>query len=103
MNIALILEQNYPNSLWLLNGENYSDLVWLDTEPKPTKAELESLSDETEYKNLCVIVERERQAAYVAESDPLFFKYQRNEDGVTKAAWLAKVDEIRERFPMPES
>ena len=47
-------------------------------------------------------VELQRQAAYVAESDPLFFNYQRSEDGVTKAAWLAKVDEIRERYPMPE-
>lgn len=47
--------------------------------------------------------ETKRQLAYVAESDPLFFKYQRNEDGVTKAAWLAKVDEIRERYPMPET
>lgn len=43
-----------------------------------------------------------RQSAYQAESDPLFFKYQRSEDGVTKAAWLAKVEEIRERYPMPE-
>ena len=48
-------------------------------------------------------IEGQRQAAYVQESDPLFFKYQRSEDGVTKAAWLAKIDEIRERFPMPES
>lgn len=48
-------------------------------------------------------VEHARQAAYQLESDPLFFKYQRNEDGITKAAWLAKVEEIRQRFPMPEA
>ena len=46
-------------------------------------------------------VEQLRKLAYIAESDPLFFKYQRSEDGVTKAAWLAKVDEIRERYPLP--
>lgn len=47
-------------------------------------------------------VEQMRQQAYQLESDPLFFKYQRSEDGVTKAAWLAKVEEIRERYPLPE-
>ena len=46
-------------------------------------------------------VEALRQAAYQSESDPLFFKYQRDEDGITKAAWLAKVQEIRDRYPMP--
>ena len=47
-------------------------------------------------------VEQRRQHAYQIESDPLFFKYQRDEDGVTKQVWLEKIDEIRARFPMPE-
>lgn len=38
-----------------------------------------------------------RAAAYVKESDPLFFKYQRGE--VLKEDWLAKVDEIKARYP----
>lgn len=38
-----------------------------------------------------------RQQAYVAESDPLFFKEQRKE--VPEGTWLAKVAEIKERFP----
>lgn len=45
--------------------------------------------------------EQLRQAAYQAESDPLFFKFQRDEDGITKQAWLDKIAEIRERYPMP--
>lgn len=48
-------------------------------------------------------VERNRQAAYQTESDPLFFTYQRQEDGVTKQAWLDKVAEIKERYPYPEA
>jgi hypothetical protein len=40
-----------------------------------------------------------RQAAYIAESDPLFFKYQR--DDATKEEWLAKIDEIKARYPDP--
>lgn len=38
-----------------------------------------------------------RAAAYVAESDPLFFKWQRGE--ATEAQWLAKIEEIKLRYP----
>lgn len=38
-----------------------------------------------------------RQAAYVAESDPLFFKAQRGE--ATMEEYLAKVAEIKSRYP----
>jgi len=41
-----------------------------------------------------------RAAAYTTEADPLFFKYQAGE--VTKEEWLAKREEIRQRFPYPE-
>lgn len=42
---------------------------------------------------------RQRQAAYTKESDPLFMKWQRGD--VTKEEWVAKVDEIKARFPYP--
>lgn len=38
-----------------------------------------------------------RKAAYQAEADPLFFKYQRGE--IEKQVWLDKVQEIKERYP----
>lgn len=40
-----------------------------------------------------------RQAAYNAEADPLFFKWQAGEG--TEAEWLAKRQEIRDRYPYP--
>ena len=42
-------------------------------------------------------IEALRQSAYVSEADPLFFKSQRGE--ATHAEWLAKVEEIKSRFP----
>ena len=42
-----------------------------------------------------------RRAAYAAEADPIFFMHQRGE--ATQAEWLAKVAEIRARYPMPEA
>jgi hypothetical protein len=40
---------------------------------------------------------RQRQRAYIAEADPLFFKAQRGE--VTMEEWQAKVADIKARFP----
>ena len=42
-----------------------------------------------------------RRAAYAAEADHLFFKAQRGE--ATQAEWLAKIAEIRARYPTPEA
>lgn len=45
-------------------------------------------------------IKQQRQDAYKAESDPLFFKAQRQE--ATMQDWLDKVDEIKTRFPYQE-
>jgi len=52
-------------------------------EPPPTRAEQEA----------------NRQRAYAAEADPLAMQMLR--DDATKAEWLAKVDEIKARYPYP--
>ena len=44
--------------------------------------------------------ERNRQAAYTQEADPLFFKWQAGES--TEQEWVAKREEIRSRYPYPE-
>lgn len=46
-------------------------------------------------------VEAQRQSAYHAESDPIFFRAQRGE--ATLQDWEAKVDEIRARYPYPDT
>jgi hypothetical protein len=43
--------------------------------------------------------EARRRAAYTAEADPLFFKWQAGEG--TEADWLAKRQEIRDHYPYP--
>jgi hypothetical protein len=42
-------------------------------------------------------IEAMRRAAYQAEADPLFFKWQRGES--TEQEWLSKIAEIKARFP----
>lgn len=43
---------------------------------------------------------KKRHAAYIAESDPIFFKSQRGE--ATNQEWLDKIAEIDARFPYKE-
>lgn len=43
--------------------------------------------------------EASRRAAYAEEADPLFFMVQRGE--ATMKDWLAKIEEIKARFPYP--
>lgn len=67
---------------WLFDG---TDFVPPTKEPEspPTRAEQEA----------------KRQEAYAAEADPMAMQMLRDE--VTKDEWLAKINEIKARFPYP--
>ena len=45
------------------------------------------------------IAKQNRADAYRSETDPLFFKAQRGE--ATNDEWLAKIEEIKARYPYP--
>ena len=58
------------------------------------------IGTETYQANVAILqanVEQARSEAYIAEADPLFFRYQRGE--IEKQVWLDKVQEIKDRFP----
>lgn len=42
---TIILTKKYPNAKWILNGDDYSGLEWLDDSPKPTKKSLDDSWD----------------------------------------------------------
>ena len=41
--IARCLEKLRPGEQWKLDGDDYAGLTWLDSTPKPTLAEIESI------------------------------------------------------------
>lgn len=53
--------------------------------------------NEEELETLAQQKDDQRKFAYQNEADPLFFKWQRGEG--TQEAWLAKVEEIKSRYP----
>ena len=94
-----VLAANYPDAEWTLNGDTYDGLTWLSDSPKPTQAELDAAWPAVQQARRQAQVDQQRHAAYVAESDPLFFQWQRGE--TTEQAWRDKVAEIQARYPDP--
>jgi hypothetical protein len=101
MDIALILSDKYPNTVWTLDGDDYEGLEWLDDSPKPTKKALENAWPEVQQARAIKAVEIARQQAYKETADPLFFQFQRGE--VTEAEWLAAVEAVKTAHPYPEA
>lgn len=98
---AAVLSANYPSAQWVLNGDEYDGLVWLDNSPKPTQAELDAAWPQVNYNNQCAAVEVARLSAYEKESDPLYFKWQRGD--ATEAEWRAAVAKVKADNPYPSA
>ena len=101
MNIdyAAILTANYAGSQWTLDGDTYNGLTWLDSTLKPTQAALDALWPSTAYNNQVAQVETTRRTQYAAQSDGLFFEWQRGTN--TQAAWEAAVQAVKDANPYP--
>jgi hypothetical protein len=99
MDIVQVLSAKYPGSQWVLNGDDYAGLDWLDELPKPTEKELEALWPAVQYETAYAQVEQARAAAYRETSDPIFFEYQRGD--ATEAEWLAAVQAVKDANPYP--
>ena len=96
---AAVLTDNYPGAVWNLNGNDYDALNWEGPGDKPTQAELDAAWPAVEHANQVAAVENARRAAYAADSDPLFFEWQRG-DG-TEQAWLDAVAAVKAAHPYP--
>jgi hypothetical protein len=94
-----ILIANYPGAQWTLNGDSYDGLTWLDSTTKPTQAELDAAWPTVAYNDQVTQVETTRRTQYEAQSDGLYFEYQRGTN--TKEAWEAAVQAVKDANPYP--
>jgi hypothetical protein len=100
MNIPQILADKYPGAEWVLTGNDYEGLEWLDDSPKPTEAELEAAWPEVQHARQVATVEQARAQAYRETADPMFFRYQAGE--ATEQEWLDARQAVRDAHPYPE-
>ena len=96
---AAILTANYVGAQWTLDGNTYEGLTWLDSTPKPTQAELDAAWPQVNYNNQYAQVEATRRTQYEAQSDGIFFEWQRGTN--SKEAWEAAVQAVKDANPYP--
>ena len=98
-NYALVLTANYAGEQWSINGNDYDTLNWISETPKPTQAELDAQWPAVDYQNQYNTVETNRRTQYEAQSDGLFFEWQRGTN--TQAAWETAVQAVKDANPYP--
>jgi hypothetical protein len=96
---AAVLAVIRPGAEWLLDGDEYAGLTWLDDSPKPTKKECDEAWAQVQYDRAYAQVEQQRRARYQVETDGMFFAAQREGGDLTN--WQAAVDAIKAELPYP--
>ena len=96
---AAVLTANYPGKEWSLDNNDYATLKWLSAGTPPTQAELDAAWPQVDYNNQVAQVEATRRTQYEAQSDGLFFEWQRGTN--TQAAWEAAVQAVKDANPYP--
>lgn len=99
INYLAILNANYATAQWVLTGNTYEGLDWLDSTPKPTQAELDAQALTVDYNNQVTVVETTRRLQYEAQSDGIYFAWQRGD--ATEIQWRDAVAKIKADNPYP--
>jgi len=98
-NYIAVLDANYAGSEWSISENDYDTLVWYSDTAKPTQAELDAQWPTVDYNNQYAQVETTRRTQYEAQSDGLFFEWQRGTN--TQAAWETAVQAVKDANPYP--
>ena len=96
-----VLAALYPDAEWTLNANDPAQLVWLSEGDAPSQEMLDAAWPQVEYDRAYAAVEAERHAAYISDSDPLFFKWQRGTG--TEQAWRDAVKAVKDAHPYPDA
>lgn len=97
MDLTKALVSLKPGAQWVLRGNEYAGLEWLDTEQtKPTEAELTAEVARLDAEYIANQYQRDRAAAYPSFADQFDTLYHGGYD-----AWKASIDAVKAEFPKP--
>lgn len=91
---GFILAKKYAGKSFVLRGDEYEGLEWMDSSPKPTKAQLDQ--EYIDYKAANDYIAK-RAAEYPKLEDQLDTIYHKGID-----AWKAEIATIKAKYPKPE-
>lgn len=86
---------------YAIGGDPAEIILWENEAKQPTPAAIAKAAPQGAYLREIEEIKRQRQVAYMTESDPIFFEYHRD-PAVKESTWREKVEEIQARFPYPE-
>lgn len=98
-NYVAVLETNYAGAEWSITGNDYDTLDWYSTSTKPTRAELDAQWPQVDYTNQYNAVETTRRKQYEAQSDGIYFAWQRGD--ATEIEWRTAVAKVKSDNPYP--
>ena len=98
-NYVAVLQANYPGTEWSISDNDYDTLQWFSDTPKPTQAELDAQWPAVDYNNQYAQVETNRRTQYEAQSDGIYFAWQRAD--ATEIEWRKAVAKVKADNPYP--
>jgi len=99
MHISIALSNLRPGSLWSIDGDDYSGLIWNEENdlPAPTEQEIleeiERLKQQYQYNEY----QRKRKNEYPSFEQQLDILYHQGYDG-----WKEEINKVKEKYPKPE-
>jgi hypothetical protein len=94
-----VLTANYAGTQWWIAGNDYATLDWFSSTPKPTQVELDAQWPTVDYNNQVTAVETTRRTQYEAQSDGVYFAWQRGD--ATEVEWRTAVAKVKIDNPYP--
>lgn len=98
---VLVLTSEFPGRQWSLSGNDPATLVFHDDGPVISGDELDALWPKVEFDSAYEQVRGARAVRYTAETDPMYWKVMRAEDGLSLQDWVDAVEQIRADLPYP--
>ena len=93
--ITNALQSLRPSAEWVLRGNEYAGLEWLDTtQTQPTEAEVAAEVSRLEAEYAANEYQRQRAAEYPSFADQFDLLYHGGYD-----AWKAAIDAVKTKFP----
>lgn len=95
-NYAKALQELYPGTQWAVSGTDYDSLQWAEwnTQPKPTKQELDNKVAELNQRWEQTQYQRDRVEVYPTIEQQLDVLYHEGYEG-----WKTLITSVKEQFP----
>ena len=100
MDIGSAIQSLRPNASWMVNGDEYEGLEWLDEiQSKPTKEEIKKEIERLKAEYELTQYQRQRAPEYPAITDQLDALFHA---GVFPPEMAEQIQAIKDKYPKPE-